>query len=156
MKLLLAADHGGFQLKQELVSWASNQGYEVVDMGAHELDPNDDYPGFAAAVAQVIAAEASDFNQQTIFGVLICRSAGGVTIAANRFKGVRAVAAGDAVVAVHARTDNAANVVGLSGDRLTVTQAIEIITAFCTTQFSNEERHVRRLQQIESFAGQQS
>lgn len=156
MKLVLAADHGGFQLKQHLVSWATSQGYEVVDVGAHELDQSDDYPGYAVATAQIIATEASEFTQQTVFGVILCRSAGGVTIAANRFAHVRAVAATDTATAMHARVDNAANILTLSGDRLTQQQAIEIVMAFCSTQFSNAERHVRRLQQIEAFAHQQN
>jgi ribose 5-phosphate isomerase B len=108
------------------------------------------------ATAQIIAAEASQFMQQAVFGVILCRSAGGVTIAANRFAHVRAVAATDVATAVHARVDNAANILTLSGDRLTQQQAIEIVTAFCSTQFSNAERHVRRLQQIEAFAHQQN
>lgn len=151
MKLIFAADHGGFQLKQRLVVWAKDQGYEVIDVGAHELDPSDDYPEFAVEAAKIIATEASEFAQQAVFGIIICRSAGGVTIAANRLTGVRAVAATDVGSAVHARTDNAANIVTLGGDQLSESQAIEIVSAFCATQFSSAERHVRRLQQIEGL-----
>lgn len=154
MKLVFAADHGGFQLKQQLIVWATEQGYEVVDVGAHELDQDDDYPGYAVATAQIIATEAGEFTQQAVFGVILCRSAGGVTIVANRFAHVRAVAATDMATAVHARTDNAANILTLSGDRLSKDEAIQIVQVFCSTQFSNAERHVRRLQQIEAFAHQ--
>ncbi len=152
MKLIFGADHGGFQLKEQLKNWAVSQGYQIVDVGAAVLEPEDDYPHYAMAVAEQVAREARDYNQQATFGIICCRSSGGITIAANRVVGVRAVSIHDQASAEHARRDNAANIITLSGDWLSLEEAQGCLTTFLQTPFSNAERHVRRLQQIDAYS----
>ena len=151
MKLVFGADHGGFVLKEQLKVWAQGDGFEVEDMGATSLTPGDDYTPYAIAVARKISVVAATYQQQQVFGVLCCRSGGGVTIAANRFPGARAVDVTDEVSVRHARNDNAANIIALSGDWLDVEKAKQLLALFCATPFSNAERHVRRLQEIDAI-----
>lgn len=151
MQLIFGADHGGFALKESLKEWAVAEGHQVVDVGAEQLDPADDYPQYALAVAKQVAKTAREYAQHAVFGVICCRSSGGVTIAANRVTGVRAVAVHDQLSVEHARRDNAANIVTLSGDWLSLTQAQQLLALFITTPFSQAPRHIRRLQQIDAF-----
>ncbi len=151
MKLLFGADHGGFELKEQLKGWAILQGYQIEDFGAIELVPGDDYTPYAIAVARSVASQSTDYSQQHVFGVLCCRSGGGVTIAANRIAGVRAVDVDNEVEAQHARNDNAANIITLSGDWLSIAAAQKLLAVFCTTPFSGAERHVRRLREIDAI-----
>lgn len=155
MQLIFGADHGGFELKEKLKAWAQAEGHQIVDVGAEVLDPTDDYPHYALAVAERIAKEARDYLQQNLFGIVCCRSSGGVTIVANRVAGVRAVEAHNITSAEHARRDNAANILTLSGDWLSLEEAQQIVRTFITTPFSNAQRHVRRLQQIDAYQPRQ-
>lgn len=141
--IYLGADHGGFELKQHILSWLAEWGMPYEDVGAHEFDAADDYPQFAFAVAEKVAV-----NPQEHRGILACRSAGGVIIAANKLKGIRAVAVADVKSAQHSREHNDANVIGLSGDWMTLEQAKDTVKVWLTTPFSNDERHLRRIQQI--------
>lgn len=151
MQLIFGADHGGFALKEALKEWAISEGYQVTDVGAADLDPDDDYPQYALAVAQQVAKTAREYAQQTVFGVICCRSSGGVTIAANRVPGARAVSVHDQLSVEHARRDNAANIMTLSGDWVSLTEAQQLLALFITTPFSQAPRHIRRLQQIDAF-----
>ncbi len=147
--IYIGSDHGGFQLKEELSQWLFEEDYSVEDYGAHELDSKDDYPEYAIAVAEaVVAADVP------AIGVVTCRSAGGVTIAANKVVGVRAVAIFDEKSAVHGKEHNNANVITLSGDWLTTEKAKEVLQAFLSAEFKNEERHVRRIAQISEYENQ--
>lgn len=143
--IYLGADHGGFELKQHIIAWLDEWNMPYQDLGAHENDPNDDYPDFAFSVADAVAVNPTEHK-----GVLACRSAAGVVIAANKVKGVRAVAVFDEESAEHSRLHNDANVIGLSGDWLDATKAKAVLHIWLTTEFSHEERHARRLQQISS------
>ena len=145
MKIYIGADHGGFALKNELKPWLEQMGHVVEDCGATELNPEDDYPDFSFAVAQKVVADAESR------GVLLCRSGGGVTIAANKVKGIRAVNVVDVGSAQHARADNNANVIGLSADGLQAPQAKQMIQAFLETPYSEAERHERRLEKIAAY-----
>ena len=148
MKVILGADHGGFELKEKLEAFLKGEGYEVDDVGPYELDPEDDYPDFSRKVGEVVAREGAGVGQMNVMGVLICRSAGGIMIAANKFKGVRGVAVYDVVQARHAREHNDANVIGLSGDWTDERTAKSIVLAVLKTRYSGEERHTRRLKKI--------
>ncbi len=151
MKVLLGADHGGYELKKELAEYLKKKGYHVEDKGPHEMDPADDYPDYGKAVAQVVSAQGSAIGQKNVLGILICRSAGGIIITANKFKGVRAVAVYDETQARHAREHNDANVIGLSGDWTNPDDAKAIVNAALETPYSKEERHTRRLEKIASM-----
>lgn len=150
MKVYLGSDHGGFELKENVKSWLTEWNIPFEDVGAHTLDPEDDYPVFAFDVADQVGAQDNENLswQERPKGILLCRSAGGVVIAANKVKGVRAVAAVDTKSAEHARLHNDANVLALSGDWLSESEAQKIVRVFVTTEFSGEARHKRRLDMI--------
>ena len=148
MKVVIGADHGGFELKNVLKSFLEEKGFEVDDQGPMEMDKEDDYPDYGKKVAKKIGKEGSEIGQEKIMGVLICRSAGGIIITANKVKGVRAVAAYDETQAEHSRAHNDANVLGLSGDWTNAEQAKKIVTTWLETPYSNEDRHTRRLKKI--------
>jgi ribose 5-phosphate isomerase B len=147
MKVYLAADHGGFNLKEALKAYLETQSYNVEDLGAHALDLADDYPDFMHPAAEKVGA---DLDAR---GIFLCRSGAGAAIVANKIKGVRAVVARTKEEAEHARKHNDANVVALSSDALTAEEARDIIAIFLTTPFSGEERHLRRLKKIMKLEG---
>ncbi len=140
-KIILGADHGGFGLKGKIKEYLQKEGYDVEDVGASSMDPNDDYVDYAEKVARKVAAGNA-------IGILLCRSAAGMVIAANKIKGVRAVAAFDKKVAVHSREHNDANILALSGNWIKEDDAYSLIDAWLAAEFSGEERHVRRLNKI--------
>src|SRR3990167_4346605 len=134
MKVYLAADHGGFNLKEALKKHLETQGYEIVDEGAHSLDPTDDYPDFMYPAARNIGG---DMDAR---GIFFCRSGAGAAIVANKVKDVRAVVARTKEEAKHAREHNDANIIALSSDSLTAEEARDIVSTFLSTSFSGEER----------------
>ena len=148
--IYLGADHGGFELKEKLKAWFTKSKLPYIDLGAYKLDPADDYPQYAFAVAETVVHEddSSKPFKDRPQGILICRSAVGVVIAANKVPGIRAVAAYDVKCANHSRYNDDTNVLGLSGDWLNQHQAEEIIKAWLKTEFSHAPRHVRRIGQI--------
>jgi len=150
MTIYLGADHGGFQIKEKLKAWLTKKGYNIVDCGALTLDPLDDYPDFAFAVAERLGKEDDRKLpwENRPKGILICRSSGGVVIAANKVKGVRAVSVTDEKSAIHAREHNDANVIGLSGDWMDEATTKKVVEAFITTECSVDPRHRRRIEKI--------
>lgn len=153
----LGADHGGFALKEQVKSWLTEWGYSYQDLGAHQLDPDDDYPQFALAVAEAVAAQRPELAAESAppmapaLGVLLCRSGGGVIIAANKVSGIRAVQVNNPQEAMHAKEHNDANVISLAADWLSPEAAELTLKAFLTTPFTQEIRHVRRLAQISNY-----
>lgn len=144
LKVFIGGDHGGWQLKKALKE-ALDDNYQVIDCGAPLLNPEDDYPPIAFKVAQQVV------EHQDSFGILLCRSGSGMVIAANKVAGSRAVFAPDAETAKHARADNNATIVTLEADRVSVKDAMDILTAFLETPFSQEVRHIRRINQITEY-----
>lgn len=144
--IVLGADHGGFTQKQELGSWLRSQGYQIEDCGAVNLDPDDDYPEFAQAVARSVSAHGQ--HGEWAVGILWCRSGAGMVMAANRFPAIRAVGAQTPEQVAHARAHNDANVLVLSGDWLDSGQMKHCIEVFLKTPFSAEPRHQRRIAQF--------
>ncbi|TSC76296.1 MAG: ribose-5-phosphate isomerase B [Parcubacteria group bacterium Gr01-1014_31] len=136
--IFFGADHNGFRLKQRLGAWISRRGRRVVDLGAKTLDPRDDYPVFAAAVAQAVARGRG-------LGVLICGSGHGMAIAANRNRRVRAVLCGSPFSAKMARHDDHANVLVLAAWETTLPRARQILSAWLKTEESRIPRHQRRV-----------
>ncbi len=143
--IFLGADHGGYMAKQLLCEYFEKKGIAYTDMGAKTLDPDDDYPMIARVVVQKILE--SKENR----GILLCRTGSGMVIAANRWKGIRAVEGWSSEVVRLSRAHNDANILSLSGDFLTVEQMQEFVNLFLSTPFSNEKRHVRRIEQIDSL-----
>lgn len=149
--IIIGSDHGGFEQKQALKEWLQAQGYVVEDVGAHQFDPDDDYPQFAFAVAQRVVDTNSQVTQPSAIGIITCRSAGGVTIATNKVAGARGVAIFDEKSALHAKEHNNANVITLSGDWISHKQAKELVKIFLNAEFTSAQRHQRRLAQITQF-----
>jgi len=137
----IGADHAGFKLKQELKRFLSQQDYKVADVGAFELDPKDDYPKYAYAVAKPVSQGKGQ-------GILVCGSAEGICIAANKIKGIRAVPVWTLRNARLSREHNDANILCLSGWELSLSSAKKIVKAWLETEFSGEERHKRRIEEI--------
>lgn len=140
----IASDHAGFELKAALIPYIGSLGHEVEDMGAHTLDPQDDYPDFITPCTEKVAANANDGQ---IFGVIIGGSGEGEAMAANRIKGARAaVYYGQNMQLVPlARQHNNANILSLGARFVSESEALEAVKTFLETPFSGEERHIRRL-----------
>jgi len=142
MRIAIGADHGGFELKNELAGQLKQAGHEVVDVGAHAYDASDDYPDFARLVAETVA------SRQAERGVLICGSGVGASIAANKVKGVRAAVCHDTYSAHQGVEHDDMNVLCLGARIVGPELARELVMAFVGAQFSGEERHVRRLNKV--------
>lgn len=145
MDVYLGADHGGFAAKNLLITHLQAAGYSVHDQGAYTLEEADDYPQYAAAVARAVAA---DPNAR---GLLLCRSGEGMAMAANRFRGVRAAVVWQAAVAEESRRDNDANIAVIPADFIGEEDQRQIAERFLSTPFSHEERHARRIHQLETL-----
>lgn len=142
MNIGLAADHGGFELKETIRCWLCESGYQVVDYGAAALDPADDFPDFVIPLARDVAAG------KLSRGIAICGSGVGACIAANKVPGVRAALIHEIFSARQGVEDDDMNVLCLGGQTLGPALARELITAFLQAQFRGEERHRRRLEKI--------
>ena len=144
MKIYVGSDHAGFKLKENLKPFLKRLGYSVEDVGNLVLDPKDDYPDFAFPLAKKVGRSKNK-------GILFCGSSQGVCIAANKVKGVRAVAVNNAFDAKMSREHNDANVLCLSGWKTSQTTAKNILRTWLKTRFSSAKRHVRRVNKIKRF-----
>lgn len=142
MKIYLGADHRGFALKEKIKGWLSAWGYEFVDMGAHELDPKDDYPLYAEKVGVLVGKEES------ARGVLLCGSGVGVDVAANKLDGVRAAVGKNPDQVRAGRKDDNMNILVIAADYTKEDEARQMLKAFLETKFSGKSRYKRRLQEI--------
>lgn len=151
--IYLGADHGGFELKNQIKEFLEDLGHECIDLGNTEFDKDDDYPVFAFRVAEQVARE--DISEKPwkarTKGILVCRSAGGVIISANKVKGAYAIPVSDKKSAIHCRQHNDANIIALSGDWTNLEDAKEIVKIWLETEFSHEERHERRINMIKRY-----
>ncbi len=152
MKIFFASDHAGFALKEKLVPFVEGLGYEVEDMGAEELDTNDDYPDFISKAA----AEVSK-NPDAARAIILGGSGQGEAIVANRFPHVRAIVfygmpeTSELNLIALSREHNDANILSLGARFLNEDDAREAIQTWLDTAFSGEERHVRRIKKIEQY-----
>lgn len=144
MRVHIASDHAGYELKAIAITHLENNGHEVIDHGALTYDPQDDYPSFCFEAAQATV------NDPGSLGIVIGGSGNGEQIAANKVRGARAALAWNLQTARLAREHNNANVVGIGARMHTSEEALEIIDAFLSEPYSNEPRHQRR---IEILAG---
>ena len=142
MKLAIGADHAGYDLKTQIVPWLESTGHEVLDVGAHTLDPSDDFPDFAAAVAQSVGAGMADR------GVMVCGSGVGASIATNKVKGIRACLCHDTFTARQGVEHNNMNVLCLGGRVIGIETAKEVISAFIGADFTPEDRFQRRIDKV--------
>lgn len=142
MRVGIAADHGGFALKQELATRLKAAGYEVVDFGAACFKPDDDYPDLVAPLACAVAAA------QVERGVAICGSGVGACVCANKIAGVRAALIADHFSAGQGVEDDHLNVLCLGGRTEGVAVAWDLVETFLSAQYSRAERHLRRLTKV--------
>ena len=145
MRIHIGSDHAGLELKNELVSYLQSKGHEVKDHGPHEYDALDDYPDFCIPCAQGVVADPGSL------GIVLGGSGNGEQIAANKVKGVRAALAWSVETAKLAKEHNNANVVGVGGRMHSIDECKKIIDAFIETPFTNDERHIRRINKISAF-----
>ena len=145
MKIGIAADHGGFELKKSVTAFLKDQGFEVVDFGAAIQNDQDDYPDFVIPLARAVAAN------QVERGIAICGSGVGASIAANKVAGVRAALINDYFSSHQGVEDDDLNVLCLGGRVTGASAALEYIASFLNAKFSGAERHLRRLDKVKQL-----
>ncbi len=147
--IILASDHAGFALKEAVKSFLQEKKYTVLDVGAHELIPGDDYPIFMSAAALKVAQDLKGETKAIIFGA----SGQGEAIVANRFPGVRAVVwyGGDQEVLRKTREHNDANILAIGAVYVEQDATCDAVESWLTTPFSGDERHQRRIEQIDTI-----
>ncbi len=143
--LYIAADHGGFHLKEYLKQYLTKHAIAVEDIGAHTYDKKDDFPRYAFSLAKKVAADSSHR------GILLCGSGQGMCIAANKVRGIRAASAWDKKSAIASRRDDDTNILCLTGRMLVRKEAEQILSSWLFTGFSGLTRYKRRLGQIATY-----
>ena len=145
MKVFIGADHNGFEDKKLISDYLKSQGFDVVDDGDLQLDPQDDFPDYASKVAHEVLKD--NYTR----GVLICGSGQGVCMAANRFKGIRASLCWNEKEAYSSRNDDDANVLCLSATNQTIDDMKRVIEVWFATPFNPEERFIRRIKELDKL-----
>jgi len=145
MRIHIGSDHAGLELKAELIKHLTSSGHEVIDHGPHEYDALDDYPDFCIPAAEAVAIDSASL------GIVLGGSGNGEQIAANKVKGIRAALAWSIETAKLAKEHNNANVIAVGGRMHEISFVKEIIDAFISEPFSNDDRHVRRIKKIADF-----
>ena len=141
MKLAIGCDHGAIDLKNKLVSYLGNKGYEVKDFGTYTKD-SCDYPEFAAAAAKAVASGECEK------GIVLCTTGIGVSISANKVDGIRCALLSDVWSAKMTRLHNDTNMMALGAGIVGENLALEIVDTWLTTEFSGDERHQRRIDKV--------
>src|SRR5580765_5401542 len=145
MRVGIATDHGGFNLKVEFVAHLRTAGHEIVDFGAYSPNPADDYPDFVTPLAEAVAAG----NVER--GVAICASGVGASVCANKVPGIRAALIHDHYSAKQGVEDDNMNIICMGGQTVGPAVAWDIVAAFVGARFSGAERHLRRLGKVASL-----
>ena len=140
MKLGIASDHRGFKLKNELINKLKELGYTIIDYGTND-EESCDYPDFAYKLGNGI------INHEVDKGIAICGSGIGISIALNKMKGIYCAKVDNKMDAYHTRCDNDTNCVAFNGEK-SVDEALEIVKTFIETEFSNLEKHIRRINKV--------
>ncbi len=144
MKIVIGSDHAGFELKQEMGAYLRGLGYDVLDLGTHSTAPVD-YPDFAEAVGLAVTEGKGER------GILICGSGVGASVAANKIPGIRAAVCHDTYSAHQGVEHDDMNVLVMGGRIIGVEMARELVRAFVSARFTQEERHVRRLKKVKAI-----
>jgi len=142
MKVAIGADHAGFNLKGEITAWLESQRHQVSDVGSYQMDPNDDYPDFAVAVA------GSVLSGDTERGIVICGSGVGASITANKVKGIRACLCHDSYTARQGVEHDNMNVICIGGRVIGIELTKVVLEAFLDASFIQEARFQRRLDKL--------
>ncbi|MCZ2083437.1 MULTISPECIES: RpiB/LacA/LacB family sugar-phosphate isomerase [unclassified Kaistella] len=144
-KIGICADHGGFELKEKIISFLLKNEFQLVDFGAKELNNNDDFPDYVIPLAQAVSAG------EVFRGIAICGSGVGACIAANKVSGVRAALIGDYFSAHQGVEDDDMNLICLGGRVTGYASAEELVLSFLNAEFIGAERHLRRLRKIKNL-----
>ncbi len=144
MKISIGCDHGGLTLKNAVVDWLKSNGYEVVNFGTDTF-ASCDYPEFAMKAAEAVA------NGECDFGIVVCTTGIGISIAANKVPGIRCALCSEPLSAKMTRLHNDANMLALGGGMIGINLGLEIVKTFLETPFSEEEKHVRRIGKIKAI-----
>lgn len=147
MKIFVGADHNGYQLRRSLIDHLQQAGYDVHDDGDSKLDPQDDFPVFAARVVQDVLSHDGPDNR----GILICGSGQGMCMAANRYKGIRAAFGYDRESARTSRNDDDSNILCLPANVLKSDAAYTIVETWLTTPFAGAARFKRRIKEMDEL-----
>jgi ribose 5-phosphate isomerase B len=150
MRIGIASDHGGFGLKEGLLARMRDAGHEVIDFGAHNLIPDDDYPNFFVPLGQAVAAGT------VTRGIAVCGSGVGASVCANKIRGIRACLIQDHFSAKQGVEDDNLNIICLGGRIEGPELAWDLVRAFLAAEFSQAPRHLRRLRKVnalETFQG---
>jgi ribose 5-phosphate isomerase B len=148
MRIGIATDHGGFDLKEELLKQLREAGHEVVDFGAHGLNQGDDYPDYVVPLAEAVAAQKVDR------GVAICGSGVGASVCANKIRGIRAALIHDHFSARQGVEDDHMNILCMGGRTVGPSVALDLVQTFLAAEFSQAPRHLRRLSKVASLEAQ--
>ena len=148
MRVGIATDHGGFDLKEEILKQLRQAGHEVVDFGAYELSEGDDYPDYVIPLAKAVASQAVER------GIAICGSGVGASVCANKIQGVRAALIHDHFSARQGVEDDHMNILCMGGRTEGPAVAWDLVQTFLGAQFSQEGRHLRRLSKVASLEAQ--
>ena len=148
MRVGIATDHGGFNLKEELVTYLRKAGHEVVEYGAGALTPGDDYPDYVIPLAQAVA------DGKVERGVAICGSGVGASVCANKIPGVRAGLIHDHFSARQGVEDDHMNIICIGGRTVGAAVAWDLVETFLAAKFSQAERHLRRLAKVAALEAQ--
>lgn len=143
MKIGIASDHRGYKLKSKIIRYLNKKKIEVEDFGTTSLD-SVDYPKFAFLLGEAVT------NKEVDFGIAICGSGIGISIACNKVKGIRCAKVDTIKEAKMTRLDNDANILALNGS-MSAFRALDIVDTFLKTDFSKKERHQRRIDEITSY-----
>ena len=143
MKIAIASDHKGYHLKVTLITYLKKKGFEIIDLGTDSV-LSTDYPKYAFLLGEIISKKEAEY------GIVICGTGIGISIACNKVKGIRCAKVDNIKEAELTRLHNDANVLALNGGMMSF-KAKDIIDVFFKTNFSNEERHVKRLKMIEDY-----
>ena len=146
MKIAIGCDHGGLEHKEAIMKFLVNAGHKVTDFGTYS-DESVDYNDYALKVANAVKDQEADK------GILICGTGIGMSIMANKVEGIRAALVHDLFTAKATREHNDSNVLAMGGRVISVEKALEIVKIWTETDFSNEERHVRRIGKIDNYKG---
>ncbi|MGH2613143.1 MAG: RpiB/LacA/LacB family sugar-phosphate isomerase [Rhabdochlamydiaceae bacterium] len=149
MQIYIGADHGGFKLAEELLLWCKENKLPIENVGAFTFDKDDDYVDFSQAAAEKVTAEIVAGRQAR--GIVICRSGVGVDLVANKKRYIRCCLGFNEQQIRKARIDDDVNMLALPSDYLDVITAKKFVEIFLNTEFSTEERYVRRVQKVENM-----
>lgn len=144
MTIFIGADHRGFELKNKVIEYLQDKNIRVEDLGNYQYDKDDDNPDFGQKVAQAVLQNPTDF-----LGIVICGSGVGVSIAANRFKGIRCVLGFDKNQVVHSRENDHTNVLSLASEYYDVEKAQKLIDAFIDGVPKQEDKYFRRTRKFD-------